>query len=102
MTNAVGDAIAVLDLLKFYRATNPARTLSVENEEDRKYYIDFASVRGSSTLKILKNSIARFSPDEPTCQLFTGHIGVGKSTELRRLEAELKQAGFHGLEAQQN
>ena len=36
-----------------------------------------------------------FSPDEPTCELFTGHIGCGKSTELLRLKAELEQEGFH-------
>ncbi|MBA3924541.1 MAG: AAA family ATPase, partial [Nostocaceae cyanobacterium] len=31
----------------------------------------------------------------PTCQLFTGHIGCGKSTELQRLKSELEYAGFH-------
>ncbi|AFZ16687.1 hypothetical protein [Allocoleopsis franciscana] len=36
----------VLDLHKFYQATNPSKTLAVENAEDRKYYIDFSSVRG--------------------------------------------------------
>jgi hypothetical protein len=35
------------------------------------------------------------SPDKPTCQLFTGHIGCGKSTELQRLKADLEQQGFH-------
>ncbi|HBB33402.1 MAG TPA: KAP family P-loop domain-containing protein, partial [Cyanobacteria bacterium UBA9273] len=29
------------------------------------------------------------------CQLFTGHIGCGKSTELLRLKNELEQEGFH-------
>ena len=85
----------MLDLRKFFQATNPSKTLAVENEEDRKYYIDFSSVRGSKTIEELGRTITRLSPDEPTCQLFTGHIGCGKSTELLRLKNELQQQGFH-------
>ncbi|MHC5595204.1 MAG: P-loop NTPase fold protein [Nostoc sp.] len=84
-----------LDLRKFYQATNPSRTLVVENEEDRKYYIDFSSVRGTKIIEELKDNITFFSPDEPTCDLFTGHIGCGKSTELLRLKADLEREGFH-------
>jgi hypothetical protein len=84
-----------LDLRKFFQATNPSRTLAVENEEDQKYYIDFSSVRGSKIIEELKDNITFFSPDEPTCELFTGHIGCGKSTELLRLKADLEQEGFH-------
>ncbi|NER21067.1 MAG: ATP-binding protein [Symploca sp. SIO1C2] len=84
-----------LDVRTFFQATNPSRTLAVENEDDLKYYIDFSSVRGGNLIEELKDNITFFCPDEPTCELFTGHIGCGKSTELRRLEAELKQEGFH-------
>ncbi|WP_373529533.1 ATP-binding protein [Nostoc sp.] len=84
-----------LDLQKFYQACNPSKTLAVENAEDRKYYIDFSSVRGGRIIEELKENITFFSPEGPTCELFTGHIGCGKSTELLRLKAELKQAGFH-------
>ena len=35
------------------------------------------------------------SSDKPTCQLFTGHIGCGKSTELSRVQKELTDQGFH-------
>jgi excinuclease UvrABC ATPase subunit len=65
------------------------------NSEERKYYIDFSSVRGGNIIKELGRTITRLSPDKPTCQLFTGHIGCGKSTELQRLKAELEQQGFH-------
>lgn len=65
------------------------------NPADRQYYIDFASVRGGKIIESLERTITRISPDEPTCQLFTGHIGCGKSTELFRLKAELEQAGFY-------
>jgi hypothetical protein len=82
-------------LRKFYRATNPERALFSNNlEKDKKYYIDFSSVRGGQIIEALKRKIVFFSPDEPTCQLFTGHVGCGKSTELLRLKAELKEEGF--------
>lgn len=84
-----------VDLRKFFQATNPSKTLVVENIEDQKYYIDFSSVRGGKIIEELKDNIAYFSPDEPTCVLFTGHIGCGKSTELLRLKAELEVVGFH-------
>ncbi len=84
-----------VDLRKFFQATNPSKTLVVENIEDQKYYIDFSSVRGGKIIEELKDNIAYFSPDEPTCVLFTGHIGCGKSTELLRLKAELELSGFH-------
>ncbi|QXE23958.1 hypothetical protein B6N60_02660 [Richelia sinica FACHB-800] len=62
---------------------------------DRQYYIDFSNVRGCKIVEELQRTITRISPDQPTCQLFTGHIGCGKSTELQRLKAELQLAGFH-------
>lgn len=84
-----------IDLLKFYQGCNPSKTLNFEKAEDRQYYIDFSSVRGGKIIEELRRTIARLSPEDPTCQLFTGHIGCGKSTELLRLKAELESEGFH-------
>jgi hypothetical protein len=84
-----------VDLRKFFQATDPGKALAVDNPEDKKYYIDFSSVRGGAIIKKLKQKITFFSPDAPTCVLFTGHIGCGKSTELLRLKTELEQEGFH-------
>jgi AAA ATPase domain len=84
-----------LHLLTFFKACNPSKTLIVGNPEDRQYYIDFSSVRGGRIIEALGRTIIRLSPDEPTCQLFTGHIGCGKSTELFRLKAQLEQQQFH-------
>ena len=84
-----------LHLLTFFKACNPSKTLVVGNPEDRQYYIDFSSVRGGRIIEALGRTIIRLSPDEPTCQLFTGHIGCGKSTELFRLKAQLEQQQFH-------
>ena len=85
-----------LDLRTFLQATNPGRTLFLEDhpEEDNKYYIDFSSVRGGQIIENLRDNIILL-PDEATCELFTGHIGCGKSTELLRLKAELEREGFH-------
>lgn len=84
-----------LDLARFYRASNPSRPLKIVQSEDRLYYIDFAPVRGGDTVRELERTITRLSPNEPTSQLLTGHIGCGKSTELFRLKAGLEQQGFH-------
>ncbi|MEG4229692.1 AAA family ATPase [Microcoleus sp. N9_B2] len=84
-----------LNLQKFYSACNPSYTLAVANQKDRQYYIDFSSVRGGTIVEQLERTISRLSPDAPTCQLFTGHIGSGKSTELLRLQTQLQQQGFH-------
>ncbi|AKG23672.1 ATP-binding protein [Calothrix sp. 336/3] len=84
-----------LNLSRFFKACNPSRTLVMGDAADRRYYIDFSDVRGCKIVEELQRTITRISPDEPTCQLFTGHIGCGKSTELQRLKAELELAGFH-------
>ncbi|SKB12084.1 conserved hypothetical protein [Planktothrix sp. PCC 11201] len=84
-----------LDLSRFFNASNPVLTLNVENPEDKQYYIDFSPARGGKLIEQIARTITRLSPDRPTCQLFTGHVGSGKSTELLRLQAQLKQEGFH-------
>ena len=84
-----------LNLLRFFKACNPSKTLVMGDAADRQYYIDFSDVRGCKIVEELQRTITRISPYEPTCQLFTGHIGCGKSTELQRLKTELEFAGFH-------
>jgi AAA ATPase domain len=84
----------MLDLRELLRATDPSKTLDIQKAEDRAYYINFASVRDGEVIHRLKNKISLFD-DEPTCTLFTGHIGCGKSTELLRLRNELERDGFY-------
>ncbi len=85
----------VLDVRQFFQATNPARTLDPQNEDDRQLYIDFSEVRGEQIITEIKDLITFYEPENPTCTLFTGHIGCGKSTELLKLRAELEVEGFH-------
>lgn len=84
----------MLNVTHFFKACNPAVPLSYSDFQERQYYIDFAAVRGSNHIRELKRTIALL-PNEQTCQLFTGHVGCGKSTELRRLKAELEEMGFY-------
>ena len=79
---------------QFYRASNPSRTLDISKPEDRKFYIDFSSVRGGQMIEVLKTSILWADENEFTCNLFTGHVGCGKSTELLYLKKELEEEGF--------
>lgn len=85
----------MLDIRQFFHATNPARTLDLSREIDRQFYIDFSKVRGEQIISEIKDLITYYQPDSPTCTLFTGHIGCGKSTELLKLQSELEQEGFH-------
>lgn len=86
-----------IDIKRFYQACDPKKALDIANPEDRKYYIDFSAVRDFQILDEIGNNIAEWSPETPTCQLFTGHIGCGKSTELLRLRSMLKEKGFYVL-----
>ncbi len=84
-----------LDFSRFYRACNPSKTINMANPEERQYYIDFSSVRGNDIVRELSRTITLLSEDEPSCQLFSGHIGCGKSTELFRLKDTLENQGYH-------
>ncbi len=80
---------------QFYRATNPGKTLNIANLPDKNYYIDFSAVRGGEMITELKDRITWTEENEFTCNLFTGHIGCGKSTELLRLKKELEEENYH-------
>lgn len=85
-----------LDPKKFFQACNPSRTLKMEIEEERQYYIDFSTVRGGDIIKRLIRTISQEAEaSDISCQLFAGHIGCGKSTELFRLKDELENEQFH-------
>ena len=84
--------MTTLDIDRLFSLFNPSSFLNLSKPEDRRYYIDFSSVRGNIINEIKRTII--HGGDE-TCQLFTGHIGCGKSTELSRLKLELEAENFH-------
>ncbi|MBW4622776.1 MAG: ATP-binding protein [Cyanosarcina radialis HA8281-LM2] len=57
-----------------------------------KLYVDCREVRGGSDILVELGSKIQRS-HKPTCQLYTGHRGCGKSTELLRLANDLEQKG---------
>lgn len=79
----------MLDLQQFYDACDPTQPL-----RGKRYYIDFSTVRGGDMVQELERKIARLSRHRPTTQLFTGHIGCGKSTELFRLKDALLRRSY--------
>lgn len=59
----------------------------------QEVYVDCKEVRGGwDVLRELGRKITRSK--QPTCQLYTGHRGVGKSTELLRLKEHLEQQQY--------
>ncbi|WP_103669382.1 ATP-binding protein [Pseudanabaena sp. BC1403] len=77
--------------LEFLHACNASFSICLQKEAS--YYIDLAPARGENVVKRMRRAIA-LSPNKPTYQLLSGHIGSGKSTELLRLKFELEQQGF--------
>jgi hypothetical protein len=73
------------DLKKIYRAFDPAPL----SGEDSELYVPLDDVRGSSGLVTRLTKPIRLS-DKSTFQLLAGHVGSGKSTELRRAQKELE------------
>ena len=59
----------------------------------KEAYVNCEEVRGNwNVLRELGRKITR--SHNPTCQLYTGHRGVGKSTELVRLKKDLQEQDF--------
>jgi hypothetical protein len=71
-----------------YQQFDPARALEADEQE---LYVDWQKKLGLDDVKIrLAESIA-LSGSLPVCRLFTGHRGVGKTTELKRVKRILEQ-----------
>jgi AAA ATPase domain len=71
-----------------YNAFDPFRPL----EPGDPFYVVCNTMRGNdNVLWELGRKIER--SNQATCQLYTGHRGVGKSTELKRLKADLESKG---------
>ena len=76
-------------ITKIYNSFDPSRPLPAGDPQ----YVDCRSVRGDEDIvsdlgKRMRNS------NQMTYQLYTGHRGSGKSTELRRLQKSLEEHGF--------
>ncbi|OQA40885.1 MAG: hypothetical protein BWY52_02753 [Chloroflexi bacterium ADurb.Bin325] len=72
-----------------FNAVNP---LPLPSGDPR--YVDCAAVRGNEDVVTLLFNAIHWSDQPKTAQLFTGHRGCGKSTELFRLQKRLEDAGY--------
>jgi Fe-S-cluster formation regulator IscX/YfhJ len=77
-------------IARIYNSFDPSRPLPAGDPQ----YVDCREVRGDEDIvsdlgKRIRNSAVS------TCQLYTGHRGSGKSTELRRLQKSLEDHGFY-------
>ena len=83
-----GAAVSEELLTQIYNAFDPKRPL----EPDDPFYVKCHEVRGDENII---NEVGRkiVRAESLTYQLYTGHRGVGKSTELRRLRRYLEEQG---------
>lgn len=62
---------------------------------DRRY-VDCDDVRGENLIDQYVRGFRRAAPEDPETKLFTGHMGVGKTTELLRLKHRLENPDSEG------
>lgn len=77
-------------LREAYNAANPTEPLSPGDPR----YVNCTDVRGDEDMVRKMFKVISYS-DKATHQLFTGHRGCGKSTELLRLKKKLKEDNFY-------
>jgi hypothetical protein len=79
-----------------YNACNPDQPLKLDDHGNLdKRYLDLTVVRSPHNVSILAKRINRAQKEQKFHkQLFSGHRGSGKSTELHCLEGELQNAGY--------
>jgi hypothetical protein len=80
-------------LSQIYNAFDPFQPLDAEKDQD--LYVDFQKARGNAKIeRDLGRKIER-SQNKPLAQLYAGHRGTGKSTELLRLKKYLEERKCH-------
>src|SRR5215203_78210 len=73
-----------------FNACDPAQPLAAGDER----YVDLALGRGNDGNAVIQCCRRITRSERPLVQLFAGHRGCGKSTELRRLQKALEEAGY--------
>ena len=68
-------------IVRFLRACNPNEVLAPDDPR----HVDCDKARKGGVAPLLARDFQRADPDQPLHRMFTGHLGVGKSTELKQL-----------------
>ncbi len=80
-------------ITRLYRVCEPVESL---NPIDPRW-VDFDDVRGDeNVVELYARSLRRATPDRADFKLFTGHRGVGKTSELYRLKGMLEEKSAGG------
>ena len=69
--------------------------LSLAPESDASLHADLAATRGGDRLGEIRRAIRRAGDDLGSLHLLSGHMGSGKTTELRRLACDLGREEPH-------
>jgi hypothetical protein len=80
-------------ITRLYRACEPNEALQPTDPR----YVNCDAVRGENVVLLYERSLRRAEPEGREVKLFAGHRGVGKTSELLRLKANLERPG-HGSE----
>jgi hypothetical protein len=91
MTESVAD-VPLDPLTRLYRACNPGESLTPDDPR----YVDCDEVRGGSLVRLFERGLRRVDPLEREVKVFSGHRGVGKTSELLRLKAMLENPAGRG------
>lgn len=73
-----------------FNACDPTQALPADDDR----YVDLTAGRGDEGGAVARCRKRILRSDQPLIQLFAGHRGCGKSTELRRLQRELESDGY--------
>ncbi len=77
-------------IARLYQICEPLESLHPTDPR----WVNFDNVRGDeNVVQLYARSLRRATPERPDFKLFTGHRGVGKTSELFRLKALLEQPG---------
>jgi hypothetical protein len=79
------------------RLTAAFKPTPLDADKDADIYVELDAVRGDGSIVTRLVKGITNSPGSPRCQLFTGHIGSGKSSELNRVRSELRKAGVFAV-----
>src|SRR6185295_6123874 len=73
-------------ITRLYRACEPNEALSPDDPR----FVLLDDVRGATPALLYERSLRLSDPAKPEVKIFSGHIGVGKSSELLRLKRNLE------------
>jgi hypothetical protein len=77
---------------RLFRACDPSEPLDPSDPR----YVNCDEARGENLVRRYERSLRRADPVQPEVKVFTGHLGAGKSSELRRLKKMLEEPQHAG------